>query len=72
MNRTLYGPHRLTSTSHQKPHRGEGATPADEVAGNTATQPTTTPLPPGDDPGHSKGHVTDTGKGRRHGHSTQG
>ena len=54
------------------PTRGERATPTGEAAGNTAAQPTTTPSPAGDDPGHHKGHLTGTGRGQRHGHSTQG
>ena len=54
------------------PAPGERATPTEEATGNTAAQPTTTPSPPGDDPGDHKGHLTGTGRGQRHGHSTQG
>ena len=53
------------------PARGAQATPTEEATGNTAAQPTTTPPPPGNDPGHHKGHHTSSGRGRRHGHSTQ-
>ena len=53
------------------PTRGERATPTEDAALNTAVQPTTTPSPPGDDPSHHKGHLTSTGRGQRHGHSTQ-
>ena len=79
-NRTPYGPHRLTPTGHQKPHRGrrahlhgeKRATAKEEAAENTAAQPATTPSPPGDNPGHSEGHLTGTGRGRGRGHSAQG
>ena len=54
------------------PTRGERATPTEEAAGNTAAQPTTTPSPPGDDPGHHKGRLKGTRRRQRHGHSTQG
>ena len=54
------------------PTRGERATPIEEAAGNAAARRTTTPSPPGDDPGRHKGHLTGTGRGRRHGHSDQG
>ena len=52
--------------------RGERATPTERAAGNTAARRTTTPSPPGDDPGRHKGHPTGTGKGQRHDHSNQG
>ena len=45
------------------PTRGERATPTEEATGNTAARRTTTPSPPGDDPGRHKGHVTGTGRG---------
>ena len=54
------------------PTRGERAKPTEEAAGNAAAQRTTTPSPPGDDPDRHKGHLTGTGRGRRHGHSDQG
>ena len=54
------------------PTRGERATPQGEAARNTAARRTTTPSPPDDNPGRHKGHHTGTGRGRRHGHSTQG
>ena len=54
------------------PTRGEQATPTEEAAGNSAAWRTTTPSPPGNDPGRHKGHLTGTGRGRRHGHSDQG
>ena len=38
------------------PARGELATPTEEASGNTIAQPSTTPSPPGDDPGQHKGH----------------
>ena len=53
------------------PTRGERATPTEEAAGNAAARRTTTPSPPGNDPGRHKGHLTGTGRGRRHGHSDQ-
>ena len=43
------------------PAQEERATPTEEATENTAAQPTTTPSPPGNDPGHHKDHVT-----RRH------
>ena len=52
--------------------RGERARPTEKAAGSTAAQPTTTPSPPGDEPGNHKGHLTGTGRGQRHAHSTQG
>ena len=54
-----------------RPTRGERATSTEEAAGNAAARRTTTPSPPGDDPGHHKGHLTGTGRGRRHGRGTQ-
>ena len=54
------------------PTRGEQATPTEGAAGNAAARRTTTPSPPGDDPGRDKGHLTGTRRGRRHGHSDQG
>ena len=54
------------------PTRGERATPTEEAAGNAAARRTTTPSPPGDDPGRHKGHLTGTGRGRKHSHSNQG
>ena len=54
------------------PTRGEWATPTEEAAENAAARRTTTPSPPGNDPGRHKGHPTGTGRGRRHGHSDQG
>ena len=54
------------------PTRGERATPTEEAAENAAARRTTTPSPPGDDPGRHKGHLTGTGRGRRHVHSDQG
>ena len=54
------------------PTRGDRATPTEEAAGNAAGRRTTTPSPPGDDPGRHKGHLTGTGRGQRHGHSDQG
>ena len=65
-------PPETTQGMEGTPTRGEGATPTEEAAGNTAAQPTTTPSPPGDDPGNHKGDLTGTGRGQRHGHSTQG
>ena len=53
------------------PTRGERATPTEEAAGNAAARRTTTPSPPGDNPGRHKGHLSGTGRGRRHGHSDQ-
>ena len=53
------------------PTRGERATPTEEATGNAAARRTTTPSPPGDDPGRHKGHLTGTGRGRRQGHSDQ-
>ena len=53
------------------PTRGEGATPTEEAAGNTAARRTTTPSLPGHDPSGHKGHLTGTRRGRRHGHSDQ-
>ena len=53
------------------PTRGEQATPTEETAANAAARRTTTPSPPGDDPGRHKDHHTGTGRGRRHGHSDQ-
>ena len=53
------------------PTRGERATPTEEAAGNAAARCTTTPSPPGDNPGLHKGHLTSTGRGRRHSHSDQ-
>ena len=53
------------------PTRGERATPTEEAAGNAASRRTTTPSPPGYDPGRHKGHLTSSGRGRRHGHSNQ-
>ena len=54
------------------PTRGERATPTEEAAGNAAARRTTTPWPPGDDPGRHKGHLTGTRRGQRGGHSDQG
>ena len=54
------------------PTRGERATPTEEAAEKAAAQRTTTPSPPGDDPGRHKGNLTGTGRGLRHGHSNQG
>ena len=78
-HRTPYGSHQRTPTSHKKttrgmagtPTRGERATPTEEAAGNAAARRTTTPSPPGNDPGRHKGDLTGTGRGRRHGHSDQ-
>ena len=53
------------------PTRGERATPTEEAAGNAAARRTTTPSTPGKDPGRHKGHLTGTGRGRRHGQSDQ-
>ena len=53
------------------PTRGKRATPTEEAAGNAAARRTTTPSPPGNDPGRHKGHLTGTRRGRRHGHSDQ-
>ena len=54
-------PPETTQGKEGTPTRGEGATTTREAAENTAPQPTTTPAPPDDDPGHSKGHLTGTG-----------
>ena len=48
------------------PTRGERAIPTEEAAGNAAARRTTTPSPPGDDPGRHKGNLTGTGRGQRH------
>ena len=64
-------PPEATQGEEGTPTRGEGPTPTEEIPENTAAQPTTTPSPPGDDPGHSKGHLTGTGRGRGRGHSTR-
>ena len=55
---TPHEQHRLTPIDYTDsaqgkegtPTRGEGATPPEGAAENTAAQPTTTPSPPGDDP----------------------
>ena len=65
-------PPETTRRMEGTPTRGERATPTEEAAGNAAARRTTTPSPPGDDPGRHKGHLTSTGRGRRHGHSDQG
>ena len=65
-------PPEATQGMEGTPTQGERATRTEEAAVNTAAQPTTTPSPPGDDPSHHKGHLTGTGGGQRHGHSTQG
>ena len=67
-----HGPPETTQGNEGTPTRGGRATPTERATKNTAAQPTTTPSPPGDDPGHSKSHLTGTGRGRRRGHSTQG
>ena len=64
-------PPETTRRMEGTPTRGERATPTEEAAGNAAARRTTTPSPPGDDPGHHKGHLTGTGRGQRHGHSDQ-
>ena len=55
-------------------HTGDGGHTYTGRTGHThrASRSTTTPSPPGDDPGRHKGHLTGTGVGRRHGHSDQG
>ena len=58
-------PPEATQGKEGTPARSERATPTGEAAENTTTQPTTRHSSPGDDPGHSKGHLTDTGRGRR-------
>ena len=65
-------PPETTQGREGTPARGERGTPTEEATGNSAAQPTTTPSPPGDDPGHHKGHLTGTGRGLRHGQSAQG
>ena len=60
---TLAHAHQPPETTQGKegtPTWEERATPTEEAANNTAAQPTTTPSPPGNDPGHSKGHLTGT------------
>ena len=64
-------PPETTRGTEGTPTRGERATPTEEAVGNTAARRTTTPSPPGNDPGCHKGHLTSTGRGRRHGHSDQ-
>ena len=53
------------------PTRRERATPTEEAAENAAARRTTTPSPPGNDPGRHKSHLTGTGRGQRHGYSDQ-
>ena len=65
-------PPKTTRGIEGTPTRGERATPTEVAAGNAAARRTSTPSPPGDDPGRHKGHLTGTGGGRRHGHSDQG
>ena len=65
-------PPETTGGMEGTPTRGERAIPTEEVAGNTAARRTTTPSPPGDDPGRHKGHLTGGGRGQRHGHRNQG
>ena len=55
-------PPETTRRMEGTPTRGERATPTEEAAGNADARRTTTPSP-GDDPGHHKGHLTDTGRG---------
>ena len=64
-------PPETTQGKEGTPTRGEGATPTEEAAENSAAQHTTTPSPPDDERGQSKGHLTGTGRGRRRSHSTQ-
>ena len=65
-------PPEATQGKEGTPTRREGAPPTEGAAKNTPAQPTTTPSPPGNDPGQSKGHHTGTRRGRGCGHSTQG
>ena len=64
-------PPETTQGMEGTPTRGERATHTEEAAGTAAARRTTTPSPPGDDPGRHKGHLTGTGRGQRHGHSNQ-
>ena len=63
-------PPETTRRTEGTPTRGVRATPTEEAAGNAAARRTTTPTPPGDDPDHHKGHLTGTGRGRKHGRGT--
>ena len=63
-------PPETTRRTEGTPTRGERATPTEEAAGNAAARRTITPSPPGDDPDHHKGHLTGTGRGRKHGRGT--
>ena len=75
-------PHQSPAHTHQAPEttrgmegtptRGERATPTEEAAGSTAARHTTTPSPPGDDPGRHNSHLTGTRRRQRHGHRNQG
>ena len=69
--------HQTPYVSHQRgmegtPTWGKRAIPSEQATGNAAARRTTTPSPPGEDPGRQKGHLTGTERGRRHGHSNQG
>ena len=65
-------PPETTQRKEGTPTRGEGAAATEEYVEFTTAQPTTMPSPPGDDAGHSKGHLTGTRRGGECSHSARG